>query len=124
MVVITMLNLSLLTKLFVLLVHCFHLPLTQAGERVVDRAVGLTNRWFVGNGPVGHYCYPYAPALQAQRQNIGAKVFFTRAQLITGNVKLETKLYTDYAWIARYIVEISYVNCVVFSYFWCNGLAM
>jgi hypothetical protein len=68
---------------------------------VLDRAVGLTNRWFVGNAPVGHYMYAYPESVQATRKNYGAKLFFYRAQLMAGTIKLETKLYTDYAWIAR-----------------------
>jgi len=70
-------------------------------ERVIDRAVGKTKRWFLGNAPIGHYCYEYPSAMQQQRGNAGAKVFFYRAQLYTGTVKLNTKLYKDYAWIAR-----------------------
>lgn len=68
---------------------------------MIERAVGNTNRWFVGNAPCGHFCYEYPPELQAQRNNFGAKVFFQRCQLLAGTIKLETKLYTDYAWIAR-----------------------
>lgn len=70
-------------------------------ERVVDRAIGRTKRFFLSNTPIGHYCYPYADTLQEKRGNFGAKVFFYRAQFLTGKVKLQTKLYTDYAWIAR-----------------------
>lgn len=73
----------------------------QASERVIDRAVGNTNRWFVSNAPSGHFCYEYPADVQAQRKNFGAKVFYYRAQLLAGTIKLETKLYTDYAWIAR-----------------------
>jgi large subunit ribosomal protein L46 len=67
----------------------------------VDRAVGVTNRWFISNAPVGHYCYSYPPDVQTKRENFGAKVYYYRTQLLAGNVKLQTKLYTDYAWIAR-----------------------
>jgi hypothetical protein len=70
-------------------------------ERVIDRAIGKTRRWFVSNAPIGHYCYAYPKAIQEQRKQYGAKVFFYRAQLIEGGVKLETKLYKDYAWISR-----------------------
>lgn len=73
----------------------------EVSERVVDRAVGKVNRWFISNSPSGHYCYEYPPEMQQKRGNFGAKVFFYRAQLIAGDVKLETRLYTDYAWIAR-----------------------
>jgi len=63
--------------------------------------VGNTKRWFISNAPIGHLCYAYSPALQAQRKQYGAKVYFYRAQLIAGTIKLETRLYTDYAWICR-----------------------
>jgi len=75
--------------------------LRTASERVVDRAVGQVDRWFVGNAPVGHYVYAYPLDMQQKRKEYGAKVFFYRAQLISGNVRLETRLYTDYAWITR-----------------------
>lgn len=75
--------------------------LRQTTERVIDRAVGKINRWFISNSPVGHYQYEYPAALQQQRQNFGAKIFFYRCQLIKGNVKLQTKLYRDFAWVAR-----------------------
>ena len=51
--------------------------------------------------PLGHYTYPYPEAIQKQRKQFGAKVFFYRAQLIEGQIKLETKLYRDYLWVAR-----------------------
>jgi hypothetical protein len=70
-------------------------------ERVLDRAVGTVNRYFISNAPVGHICYAYPEAMQKKRGEYGAKVFFYRAQLIQGAVKLETRLYTDYAWIGR-----------------------
>jgi hypothetical protein len=89
----------------------------QAGERVIDRAVGNTNRWFISNAPVGHYQYAYSDAVAAQRKNFGAKVFFYRAQLLAGTVKLETKLYTDYAWIARYVKSSINEFCSVRTYF-------
>ena len=70
-------------------------------ERVLDRAVGKVNRYFISNAPIGHICYPYPEAMQQKRGEYGAKVFFYRAQLIQGTIKLETRLYTDYAWVGR-----------------------
>ena len=72
-----------------------------AAERVLDRAVGKTKRYFISNAPVGHLCYAYPPDMQQQRKQYGAKVYFYRSQLLVGAIKLETRLYTDYAWIAR-----------------------
>ncbi len=93
--------------------------LRECGERVGDRAVGAAvRRWVVGNGPIGHYCYAYPPAMQQQRQQYGAKVYFMRAQLIAGAVKLETRLYKDFAWISRLYMHnyILYVVCVFWSF--------
>jgi hypothetical protein len=70
-------------------------------ERVLDRAVGKINRWFISNSPIGYHLYPYPPAMQEHRKQFGAKVFFYRSQLIEGTIKLETRLYTDYAWVTR-----------------------
>lgn len=69
---------------------------------MIERAVGNNERYFLSNSPTAHYCYEYPPAVQDARNAFGAKVFFYRAQLVSGTVKLQTKLYTDYAWIARY----------------------
>lgn len=79
--------------------------LRSGAERITDRAVGSVERWFVGNAPIGHYVYAYPEALQKQRNEYGAKVFFYRSQLCAGNIKLETRLYTDFAWVARDEIE-------------------
>ena len=75
--------------------------LRLTSERVVDRAVGKINRWFISNSPAGYNCYAYPEAIQKQRKQYGAKIFYYRCQLIDGSVKLETRLYTDYAWVTR-----------------------
>merc|ERR1719223_1228226 len=38
-----------------------------ASERVIDRAVGKIDRWFIANRPCGHYCYEYPADLQVKR---------------------------------------------------------
>lgn len=73
----------------------------QTQERVMDRAAGKTERWFNSNSPNGHYLYEYPPAVQETRKSFGAKIFYGRCQFISGTVKLQTKLYTDFAWVAR-----------------------
>lgn len=75
--------------------------LRTVAERVIDRAVGKTQRWFVSNAPIGHFIYEYPSAVKDKRKAFGAKIFYYRAQWIAGNIKLETKFYKDYAWIAR-----------------------
>ena len=49
--------------------------------------------------------YEYPAELKQSRRQFGAHVFFYRAQLIAGSVKLETRLYKDYAWISRHEVN-------------------
>lgn len=76
--------------------------LRQTAERVGDRAYGKVDRWYVSNVPMGHLVYAYPPAMQEQRKQYGAKVFFYRCQLIgERNFKLETRLYKDFAWVSR-----------------------
>ena len=65
------------------------------------RFVGKSRRWFISNAPIGHYCYEYPESVQKTRNQFGAKVFFYRAQMLSDAIKLETRLYTDYAWISR-----------------------
>ena len=77
----------------------------KAAERIIDRAVGNVHRYFISNAPIGHFCYAYPPQIQEQRGQYGAKVYFWRCQLIEGTVKLETRLYKDYAWITREEIE-------------------
>ena len=49
---------------------------------------------------LGHYRYAYPPAMQAERKQYGALVYFYRCQLIEGGVSLETRLYKDFAWVS------------------------
>jgi hypothetical protein len=78
----------------------------QGGERIIDRSVGDIKRYFISNAPIGHYCYAYPPDLQRQRKQYGAKVFFYRAQYLSGSLKLENRLYQDFAWISRYLFPL------------------
>ena len=51
---------------------------------------------------MGHYIYEYPAEMQAQRKQYGAKIFYYRCQLIDdASFRLETRLYKDYAWVAR-----------------------
>ena len=90
----------------------------QASERVIDRATGKLERFFHSNAPVGHYRYAYPVDMQTQRKNFGAMIFYHRAQFIGGQMKLQTKLYTDFAWIARYTT----LNLLFFGTFHIFGL--
>lgn len=75
--------------------------LKQGAERIIDRTTGSADRWFISNAPSGHYLYPYPDAVKQQRGQFGAKVFYSRCQYLGGPIKLETRLYKDYAWISR-----------------------
>lgn len=75
--------------------------LRKSSERIIDRAVGTVEKFFISNMPIGHYIYAYPEAIQKQRNQYGTKVFFYRTQLISGTIKLETRLYKDYAWVTR-----------------------
>lgn len=79
--------------------------LRKAAERVIDRATGSVKRWFISNAPCGHYLYNYPADVAQQRQQYGAKVFFSRCQYLGGPIKLETRLYKDFAWISREEVD-------------------
>lgn len=67
-----------------------------------NRAFGPLETFPISGAPVGHYCYAYDEATQQKRKQYGAKVFFFREQLLNDSkFRLETRLYTDYAWIRR-----------------------
>jgi hypothetical protein len=68
---------------------------------VLERASGKSTKWPLSHTPLGFYCYEYPKPIQEKRKQFGAKVFYYRSQALQTPVKLETKLYTDYAWIGR-----------------------
>ena len=88
--------------------------LRQGAERVIDRSTGAVKRWFISNAPAGHYLYPYADSVKEQRGQYGAKVFYQRCQYLSGPLKLETRLYKDYAWVSRFAV--TYFIIVLYIY--------
>lgn len=82
-----------------IIVSCY--DITQGAERIIDRTTDSAERWFISNAPAGHYLYEYPDAVKKLRNQFGAKVFFSRCQYLKGPIKLETRLYKDYAWISR-----------------------
>lgn len=68
---------------------------------MIKRAAGPHDVHFFGPAPAAHFCYEYPKAVQEKRGNFGAKVFYYRTQFLAPAIRLETKLYKDYAWIAR-----------------------
>ncbi|KAJ1908130.1 hypothetical protein IWQ60_011735 [Tieghemiomyces parasiticus] len=57
--------------------------------------------WFVGRGPVGHYTYPYPKEHAKKIEAEMAKVFFLRAYIFAGQVKVNKKEVTDFAWLKK-----------------------
>jgi large subunit ribosomal protein L46 len=73
----------------------------QVAERVIERTIGPHKNYFVGNAPIGVHCYKYPEELQQKRKQYGAKVFFFRAQFVSGAVQLERRLYKDHVWVTK-----------------------
>lgn len=73
----------------------------QVAERVIQRTIGPHKNYFVGNAPIGVHCYKYPEELQQKRKQYGAKVFFFRAQFVSGAVQLERRLYKDHVWVTK-----------------------
>jgi hypothetical protein len=86
---------------------------TLRGALVDDPALDL---WYVGNSPVGHLLEVYSPEKQAATGCYGAKVFFYRAEILGGRLRLnESKDYNDIAWLARDECE-TYLDRPLYKY--------
>lgn len=71
----------------------------QAAERVLVETCGTNmHTKFLGNAPVGFYKYRYPKSAKYQ-QSIGMKIFFFKAQLLTGNVSRE--VCSNYQWLSQ-----------------------
>lgn len=70
----------------------------QSAERILKEKCGpLMDVQFYGNAPCGFYKYKYPAAVRDQ--SVGAKVFFFRASLKTGNVDKSSS--PKYEWLER-----------------------
>lgn len=71
----------------------------QAAERVLLETCGTNMQTkFLGNAPVGFYKYRYPKSAICQ-QSIGMKIFFFKAQLLSGNVSKE--VCSNFQWLSQ-----------------------
>lgn len=71
----------------------------QAAERVLLETCGTNMQTkFLGNAPVGFYKYRY-PKSANRQQSIGMKIFFFKAQLLSGNVSKE--VCSNFQWLSQ-----------------------
>lgn len=71
----------------------------QAAERVLIETCGTNLQTkFLGNAPVGFYKYRYPKSANC-RQCIGMKIFFFKAQLLSGNVSKE--VCSNFQWLSQ-----------------------
>lgn len=71
----------------------------QAAERVLEETCGTNLQTkFLGNAPVGFYKYRYPISANCQ-QSIGMKIFFFKAQLLSGNVSKE--VCSNFQWLSQ-----------------------
>ena len=78
--------------------------LRQTAERVLLEKCGDNIRTrFMGNAPSGFYKYRYPKSVR--NDSVGAKIFFFKAQFISGQVELLNKSCSDYTWATRQELE-------------------
>ncbi|XP_059808834.1 39S ribosomal protein L46, mitochondrial [Hypanus sabinus] len=71
----------------------------QTAERTLSTVSGnQLQAVFLGNAPSGFYKYKYPKAVQTP-SNVGAKVFFFKALLINGDLKMKKK--EDHVWVTK-----------------------
>lgn len=85
-------------------------PIRQAAERWMKTYFGndsKTDLWYLGNAPIGHYLRVYTPEQQKQFQCYGEKIYFYRAEILSGRFRLPKKTekrtvpFTDFQWLTR-----------------------
>jgi hypothetical protein len=90
-------------------------PMQQAAERSMKEyfAQGAQassappNLWYVGQTPVGHWLRVYSPDMQAKTKCYGEKIFFYRAEILSGRFRLpkepmsSTLPFDDFYWLTR-----------------------
>ncbi|CAG8630073.1 9952_t:CDS:2 [Acaulospora morrowiae] len=58
--------------------------------------------WFVGRRPFGYYEYEYPSDFKKDQMKFkGAKVFFMKAHIFAGQVKVDKKEIIDFAWVTK-----------------------
>ena len=85
-------------------------PIRQAAERWMKTYFGNDSKvelWYLGNSPIGHYLRVYPPEIQKQLQCYGEKIYYYRAEILSGRFRLPKKTekrtlpYTDFQWLTR-----------------------
>jgi hypothetical protein len=87
-------------------------PMQQAAERWMRAcfsagapAAEQPNLWYVGQTPVGHWLRVYPREMQVERGCYGEKVFFYRAEILSGRFRLPktpaSSPYDDFMWLSR-----------------------
>ncbi|KAG0040925.1 54S ribosomal protein L17 mitochondrial [Podila clonocystis] len=74
-----------------------------AGRELQEECGSNMDLWFVGRVPIGHYNYklPNAGKTDSTSAPTGAKVFFMKAHIFSGQVKVDNKEIVDFAWVTK-----------------------
>ncbi|XP_019617626.1 PREDICTED: 39S ribosomal protein L46, mitochondrial-like [Branchiostoma belcheri] len=73
--------------------------LRQTAERVLHTCCGSQLRTtFYGNSPCGFYKYKFPRTLRSQN-NLGAKIFFFKAELSSGQVECGSEAVQEFVWV-------------------------
>ncbi|CAG8460758.1 6416_t:CDS:2, partial [Diversispora eburnea] len=66
--------------------------------------------WFVGRRPIGYYKYEYPEGyIKDLVKYTGVKVFFMKAHIFSGQVRIDNKEIVDFAWVTKQEME-NYVH--------------
>ncbi|KAF9391189.1 54S ribosomal protein L17 mitochondrial [Podila verticillata] len=74
-----------------------------AGRELQEECGSNMDLWFVGRVPIGHYNYkvPNVAMTDSTSAPTGAKVFFMKAHIFSGQVKVDNKEIVDFAWVTK-----------------------
>ncbi|KAG0342489.1 54S ribosomal protein L17 mitochondrial [Podila horticola] len=74
-----------------------------AGRELQEECGSNMDLWFVGRVPIGHYNYKLPNAIKTDSTSAptGAKVFFMKAHIFSGQVKVDNKEIVDFAWVTK-----------------------
>ncbi|RHZ54735.1 hypothetical protein Glove_423g17 [Diversispora epigaea] len=85
--------------------------LLQTATRELEEECGNhMDVWFVGRRPIGYYKYEYPEGYSRDLvKYTGAKVFFMKAHIFSGQVRVDNKEIVDFAWVTKQEME-NYVH--------------
>lgn len=76
--------------------------LRSAAQRAVVSAVGDgLDAWVMGEFPLSVWLHEYGEEEKAERQCLGEKRLFFRAEALDGRMRLDRELFSDYQWLSR-----------------------